>query len=181
MSSPTELLSPFPAEPSGDSAENEPAATVTDLTIHEETYRLDSTQPTGSSPSLDDLWHRAYEHYGLMRPADVTEMIHVYRVILQSSRDQNACARSVTRTDPMSDPFQTLKRIIDEWWDLELDERDPSWMLSPVNSARMWSSTNDFPSPAYVLTRKGNSFVHMGFWKWYGDTDSGQPPLPFRS
>ena len=52
MSSPTELLSPFPAEPSGDSAENEPAATVTDLTIHEETYRLDSTQPTGSSP----LW-----------------------------------------------------------------------------------------------------------------------------
>ena len=73
MSYPTELLSPFPAEPSGDSAENEPAATVTDPTIHEETYRLDSPQPTGSSPSLDDLWHRAYEHYGLMRPADVTE------------------------------------------------------------------------------------------------------------
>ena len=22
------------------------------------------------------------------------------------------------------------------------------------------------------------SFVHMGFWKWYGDSDSGQPPLP---
>ena len=151
MSYPTELLSPFPAEPSGDSAENEPAATVTDLTIHEETYRLDSPQPTGSSPSLDDLWHRAYEHYGLKRPADVT-------VILQSSRDQNACTRSVTRTGPMSDPFQTLKRIIDEWWDLELDEREPSWMLSPVNSARMWSSTNDFPSPAYVLTRKGNPF-----------------------
>ena len=157
MSYPTELLSPFPAEPSGDSAENEPAVTVTDLTIHEETYGLDSTQPTGSSPSMDDLWHRAYEHYGLMRPADVTE-IHVYRVILQSSRNQNACTRSVTRTGPMSDPFQTLKRIIDEWWDLELDERDPSWMLSPVNSARKWSSTNDFNSPAYVLTRKGNPF-----------------------
>ena len=103
MSYPTELLSPFPAEPSGDSAENEPAATVTDLTIQEETYRLDSSQPTGSSPSLDDLWHRA-EHCGLMRPADVTE-IHVYRVILQSFRDQNACTRSVTRTGPMSDPF----------------------------------------------------------------------------
>ena len=58
----------------------------------------------------------------------------------------------------ISDPFQTLKRIIDEWWDLELDERDPSWMLSPVNSARKWSSTNDFNSPAYVLTRKGNPF-----------------------
>ena len=77
MSCAIELLSPFPSEPSGDSAENEPAATVTDLTIHEETYGLDSTQPTGSSPSMDDLWHRAYEHYGLMRPADVTE-IHVY-------------------------------------------------------------------------------------------------------
>ena len=76
----------------------------------------------------------------------------------QSSRNQNACTRSVTRTDPMSDPFQTLKCIIDEWWDLELDERDPSWMLSPVNSARKWSSTNDFNSPAYVLTRKGNPF-----------------------
>ena len=62
------------------------------------------------------------------------------------------------RTGPMSDPFQTLKRIIDEWWDLELEEHDPSWMLSPVNSACTWSSTNDFSSPAYVLTRKGNPF-----------------------
>ena len=25
------------------------------------------------------------------------------------------------------------------------------------------------------------SFVHMGFWKWYGGTDSGQPPLLSRS
>ena len=32
----------------------------------------------------------------------------------------------------MSDPFQTLERIIDEWWDLELEEHDQSWMLSPV-------------------------------------------------
>ena len=110
-----------------------------------------------------------------MRPADVTE-IHVYRVILQSSRDQNACTRSVTRTGPMSDPFQTLKRIIDEWWDLELDERDPSWMLSPVHSACTWSSTNDSSSAAYVLTRKGNPFhllrphgvleVVWGHWQW---------------
>ena len=157
MSYPTELLSPFPAEPSGDSAENEPAVIISGPAIHEETYSFDSPQPTGSAPSLDDLWHRAFEHYGLMRPADVTE-IHVYRVILQSSRDQNACTRSVTRTGPMSDPFQTLKRIIDEWWDLELEEHDPSWMLSPVNSACKWSSTNDFSSPAYVLTRKGNPF-----------------------
>ena len=98
----------------------------------------------------------------LVRPlikatTDVTE-IHVFRVIHQSSRDKNACTRSVTRTGPMSDPFQTLQRIIDEWWDLELEEHDQSWMLSPVNSACTWSSTNDFSSPVYVLTRKGNPF-----------------------
>ena len=40
MSYPTELLSPLPAEPSGDSAENEPAATVSGPTIHEETTVL---------------------------------------------------------------------------------------------------------------------------------------------
>ena len=57
----------------------------------------------------------------------------------------------------MSDPSR-LERIIDEWWDLELEEHDPSWMLSPVNSACTWSSTNDFSSPAHVLTRKGNPF-----------------------
>ena len=113
-------------------------------------------QPVSSS-SLDDLWHRAFENYGLQRPTDVTE-IHVFRVILQSSRDKNACTRSVTRTGPMSDPFQTLERIIDEWWDLELEEHDQSWRLSPVNSACTWSSTDELSSPAYVLTRKGNPF-----------------------
>ena len=66
--------------------------------------------------------------------------------------------RSVTRTDPMGDPFQTLERIIDEWSDLELEEHDQSWRLSPVNSACTWSSTNELSSPAYVLTRKGNPF-----------------------
>ena len=49
MSSPTELLSPFPAEPSGDSAENEPAATVTYM-----------KKPTGLIPlsqrALPPLW-----------------------------------------------------------------------------------------------------------------------------
>ena len=53
----------------------------------------------------------------------------------------------------MSDPFQTLERIIDEWWDLELEEHDQSWRLSPVNSACTWSSTDELSSPAYVLTR----------------------------
>ena len=70
MSYPTELLSSLPAEPTGDSAENEPAATVSGPAIHEETYSFDPPQATVSSPSLDDLWHRAFEHYGLMRPAD---------------------------------------------------------------------------------------------------------------
>ena len=58
----------------------------------------------------------------------------------------------------MGDPFQTLERIIDVWSDLELEEHDQSWRLSPVNSACTWSSTNGLSSPAYVLTRKGNPF-----------------------
>ena len=53
MSSPTELPSPFPAEPSGDRAENEPAATVIDLTIY-------MKKPTGlislSLRALPPLW-----------------------------------------------------------------------------------------------------------------------------
>ena len=58
-------------------------------------------------------------------------------------------------------------------------------MLFPVNSARKWSSTNDFNSPAYVLTRKGNPFhflrPHGVLEVVYGGTDSGQPPLLSRS
>ena len=76
----------------------------------------------------------------------------------QRKGNESVDVRSVTRTGPMSDPFQTLERITDEWWDLELEEHDQSWMLYPVNSACTWSSTNDFSSPAYVLTRKGNPF-----------------------
>ena len=52
MSHPTELLSPFPAEPCGDSAENELTVTVTDMTRHEETYGLDSTHERALPP----LW-----------------------------------------------------------------------------------------------------------------------------
>eukprot|EP00434_Breviolum_minutum_P037054 symbB.v1.2.032844.t1/scaffold3995.1/size82977/8 len=88
---------------------------------------------------------------------EVTE-IHVFRVILQSSWDKNACTRTVTRTDPMGDSFQTLERIIDEWPDLELEEQHQSWRLFPVNRACTWSSANELSSPAYVLTRKGNPF-----------------------
>ena len=56
----------------------------------------------------------------------------------------------------MSDPFQTLERIIDEWSDLEIEEENQSWRLSPVNAACTWSTTDVLSSPAYVLTRKGN-------------------------
>ena len=157
MSYPTDLFSSLPTESTGDDAGKEPAATVSGPTPQEGAHSFVPPQATVSSPSIDDLWHRAFENYGLKRPTDVTE-IHVFRVILQSSRDKNACTRSVTRTGPMSDPFQTLERIIDEWWDLELEEHDQSWMLSPVDSACTWSPTNDFSSPAYVLTRKGNPF-----------------------
>ena len=41
---------PFLAEPSGDSAENEPAVTVTDLSLHEETYGP-RVRPLCGSPS----------------------------------------------------------------------------------------------------------------------------------
>ena len=77
-----------------------------------------------------------------MRPTEMTE-IHVYRVILQSSRDKNACTRSVTKTGPMSDPVQTLGQIIAEWWNLEIEEYDQSWKLSSVNRAYTWSPNKD--------------------------------------
>ena len=156
MSYPSDFSS-LPPESTGDDAGKEPEATVSGPAPPEGAHSFVPPQATVSSSSLDDLWRRAFENYGLQRPTDVTE-IHVFRVILQSSRDKNACTRSVTRTGPMSDPFQTLERIIDEWWDLELEEHDQSWRLSPVNSACTWSSTNELSSPAYVLTRKGNPF-----------------------
>ena len=114
----------------------------------EGTYLAPPQEAVSSSP-IDDLWHRALENYGLLRPTEVTE-IHVFRVILQSSWDKNACTRTVTRTDPMGDPFQTLERIIDEWPDLELEEQHQSSRLFPVNRACTWSSANELSSPAYM-------------------------------
>ena len=156
MSYPGDVFrSPPPVSTRG-AEDSEPAPTVPGSASPEGTH-FAPPQETVSSSLIDGLWHRAFENYGLQRPTDVTE-IHVFRVILQSSWDKNACTRSVTRTDPMGDPFQTLERIIDEWSDLELEEHDQSWRLSPVNSACTWSSTNELCSPAYVLTRKGNPF-----------------------
>ena len=71
---------------------------------------------------------------------------------------QNACTRSVTKAGPMSDPVQTLEHIIEEWWDLEIEEHDQSWKLSSVNRACTWSPNKDLSYPAYVLTRMGNPF-----------------------
>ena len=52
MSYPTELLSSLPAEPTGDSAENEPAATISGPAIHEETYSFDPPLRQRSPPPL---------------------------------------------------------------------------------------------------------------------------------
>ena len=147
--------SPPPVSTRG-AEDSEPAPTVPGSASPEGTYLAPPQEAVSSSP-IDDLWNRALDNCGLLRPTEITE-IHVFRVILQSSWDKNACTRTVTRTDPMDDPFQTLDRIIDEWPDLELEEQHQSWRLFPVNRACTWSSANELSSPAYVLTRKGNPF-----------------------
>ena len=157
MSHQTDLFCFSPTDTSGDDAGPDPATTAPGLASHEGAYCPAPPQAAVSPPSIDDLWHRAFESYGLKRPTEVTE-IHVFRVILQSSRDKNACTRSVTKAGPMSDLVQTLEKIIEEWWDLEIEEHDQSWMLSSVNSACTWSPNKDSSYPAYVLTRKGNPF-----------------------
>ena len=123
MSYPTDLFSFSPTDCSGDDAGTDPAATAPGPASHEGAHCPAPRQATVSPPSIDDLWHKAFENYGLKRPTEVTE-IHVFRVILQSSRDKNACTRSVTKTGPMSDPVQTLEQIIEERWDLEIEEHD---------------------------------------------------------
>ena len=156
MSHSTDLFSLSPTDSAGDGAKPDSFASAPCPASHEGEcpVPLRATVPLSS---IDDLWHKAFENYGLKRPSEVTE-IHVFRVILQSHRDKNACTRSVTMAGPMSDPVQTLKQIIEEWWDLEIEEANQSWMLSPVNSAGVWSPNKDLSYPAYVLTRKGNPF-----------------------
>ena len=156
MSDPCDISSTLPQESTEDMNDREPAFTAPGSAPPEGTF-FASPQETVSSSALDVLWCKAFEHYGLQRPTDAAE-IHVFRVLLQSSWDKNTCTRSVTRTCPLSDPFQTLERIIDEWSDLEIEEHNQSWRLSPVNTACTWSTTDELSSPAYVLTRKGNPF-----------------------
>ena len=123
MSYPSDIVSFISPELSEDAAGPEPASTVPFSAPPEGALSFAPPQERNFSSSLDDLWRRAFVNYELHRPTDVTD-IHVFRVLLQSSWDKNACTRSVTRTGPMSDPFQTLERILDEWW-----------RLFPVNSA----------------------------------------------
>ena len=59
MSYPTDLFSSLPTESTGDDAGNEPAASVSGPAPHEEAYSFVPPQATVSSPSIDDLWHRA--------------------------------------------------------------------------------------------------------------------------
>ena len=156
MSAPWDISSTLPQESTEDENDREPAFTAPGFAPPDGTS-FASPQETVSSPALDVLWCKAFEHYGLQRPTEAAE-IHVFRVLFQSSWDKNTCTRSVTRACPLSDPFQTLERIIDEWSDLEIEEENQSWRLSPVNAACTWSTTDVLSSPAYVLTRKGNPF-----------------------
>ena len=156
MSAPWDISSTLPQESTEDENDREPAFTAPGSAPPDGTS-FASPQETVSSSALEVLWCKAFEHYGLQRPTDAAE-IHVFRVLLQSSWDKNTCTRSVTRACPLSDPFQTLERIIDEWSDLEIEEHNQSWRLSPVNAACTWSTTDVLSSPAYVLTRKGNPF-----------------------
>ena len=156
MSASCDISSTLPQESTEDVNDREPAFTAPGSAPPDGTF-FASPQEKVSSSALDVLWCKAFEHYGLQRPTDAAE-IHVFRVLLQSSWDKNTCTRSVTRTCPLSDPFQTLERIIDEWSDLEIEEHNQSWRLSPVNTACTWSTTDELSSPAYVLTRKGNPF-----------------------
>ena len=157
MSYPTDLFSSPPTESAGNDAGTDPASTAPGTASHARDHCPALPQATVSPSSLDDVWHWAFQSYGLKRPTEVTE-IHVFRVMLQSSRDKNACTRSITKAGPMSDPVQTLEKIIEEWWDLEIEEHDQSWMLSSVHSACTWSPNKDLSYPAYVLTRKGDPF-----------------------
>ena len=106
---------------------------------------------------LEELWQSALVNYGLERPAMNVE-IHVFRVILQTSLDKEACTRSITPAGPMSDPVQTLEQIIEEWYDLEVETQNHSWKLTLVNEARSWSPNKDLLNPVYVLTRNGDPF-----------------------
>ena len=94
-------LGPPSLDVARDAVNGEPAITVPGSASPDGPY-LASPQEAVSPGPIDDLWDKALDNYGLVRPTEVTE-IHVFRVILQSSWDKNACTRTVTRTDPRDD------------------------------------------------------------------------------
>ena len=81
MSYQTDVFSFSPSESPGDDAGTDPAAPAPDAVSHAGANYPVPSQATGSSPSLDDLWHWAFKSYGFKRPTEVTE-IFVFRVIL---------------------------------------------------------------------------------------------------
>ena len=133
MAYPSDDCVSFPPQEAGSATEHGPLAVIGPPPSGN-TRALAPLMEGVPSSGLDDLWRSAFDNYGLLRPSEVTE-IHVFRVIMQPSLANNACAKSVTKTGPNFDPFQTLEQVIDQWWDLELEEHDQSWMLSPVNNA----------------------------------------------
>ena len=114
-----------------------------------------------------------------MRPTEVTE-IHVFRMILQSSWNKNACTRTVTRTDPEDDSFQTLTSLESGLtWNSKSNTSPGGYFrcIAPVRGPQPMNfpplpicrPAKEILSISYALTR---------FWKLYGDTDSGQRLLP---
>ena len=83
MSYSTDLFSLSPTDSAGDGAEPGSFASAPCPASHEGAHCPAPPQATVPLSSLDDLWHKAFENYGLKRPSEVTE-IHVFRVIVQS-------------------------------------------------------------------------------------------------
>ena len=69
MSHQTDLFSFSPTDSTGDDAGTDPAATAPGPASHEGApIVLLPLRQRSPSPSIDDLWHRAFESYGLKRP-----------------------------------------------------------------------------------------------------------------
>ena len=113
MAYPSDDCVSFPPQEAGSATEHGPLAGIGPPPSGN-TRALAPLMEGAPSSGLDDLWRSAFDNYGLLRHSEVTE-IHVFRVIMQPSLANNACAKSVTKTGPNFDPFQTLEQVIDQW------------------------------------------------------------------
>ena len=51
------------------------------------------------------------------------KLIHVFRTLMTTSREEVTCTRSVTPANYDSHLIETLSQIIENWNDLEIEER----------------------------------------------------------